>query len=67
MDCNTNCGYLTSCCPALATEDCLQGCQQNPNQPAVCAACFEDTSCGTLDTCVVANCGLPPEVCYGTP
>jgi hypothetical protein len=46
-------------------DDCLQGCQQNPSTDPNCTACFDNTSCGALDTCVIANCGLPQDVCYG--
>lgn len=66
IDCNESCGYLTTCCPGLTTQDCLAGCTQNPNNTPSCVACFDDTSCGSLDTCAIANCGLPQDVCYGT-
>jgi hypothetical protein len=63
VDCNQSCAILTGCCPGLTTADCLEGCNLNPNQPPACIACFNDTSCNNLAPCVVANCGLPQEVC----
>jgi hypothetical protein len=65
IDCNTSCGYLTTCCPGLPMSECLEGCQTNPSQSPSCQACFDDTTCGALDPCVIANCGLPQDVCYG--
>ncbi len=67
IDCNTSCGHLTACCPGLPMAECLEGCQLNPNNPPACVACFDDTQCGALDTCAIANCGLPSDVCYGSP
>jgi len=66
IDCNESCGYLTTCCPGLPMQECLTGCTQNPNQSPDCVACFDDTSCNALAPCVIANCGLPQDVCYGT-
>lgn len=63
IDCNQSCGILTNCCASLPMSDCLEGCNTNPNQSQACLDCFNDTSCGNLAPCVVANCGLPQEVC----
>lgn len=67
IDCNQSCSILTGCCSGLTTADCLTGCQTNPNQSPACIACFNDTNCNNLAPCVVANCGLPSELCGAAP
>jgi len=63
INCNQSCTALTACCPSLTMSSCLDGCNSNPNQPQSCLNCFNNTSCGNLAPCAIANCSLPADVC----
>ncbi len=63
VDCNASCATITGCCPGLSMSDCLTGCATQPNTSPACLACFNNTACGSLGPCVVANCGVPSEFC----
>ncbi|MEZ4224835.1 MAG: hypothetical protein R3B13_28035 [Polyangiaceae bacterium] len=64
VDCNSSCSAITNCCPQMTFSSCLEGCSQASASQA-CLNCLNNTSCGSMVPCLVANCNVPSELCGG--
>jgi len=64
LDCDSACSTIKSCCVNMDMSQCKTGCaEQAEFKDATCEDCFNDSDCGNLVPCVIANCGMPASAC----